>query len=54
VISVGESHILEDHLPFQILHTMTTPLQTIAIIHFVMNFFEPLANEEIGHPELEV
>ena len=54
VISMGETYILEDHLPFQILHSMTTPLQTIAIIHFVMNFFEPFANEEIGRPKLEV
>jgi hypothetical protein len=51
---VGESYIFKDHLSFQILYSVTSFLQTISIIHFIMELPGAFADEEIGQSELKV
>jgi hypothetical protein len=41
---MGESYIFKDHLSFQILYSVTSFLQTISIIHFIMEFPDVFAD----------
>jgi hypothetical protein len=41
---MGKSNIFKDHLPFQIPYSVTSLLQTIPIIHFIMKFPDAFAD----------
>jgi hypothetical protein len=54
MFSMGKTDILEDHLSRQVFSSVTSCLQAIPIIHFVMELLDPFSNHEIGHPKLEI
>jgi hypothetical protein len=41
---MGKSYIFKDYLSFQILYSVTSFLQTISIIHFIMEFPDAFAD----------
>jgi hypothetical protein len=54
VSSMGEAYILKYHIPFQIIFFVTSILQTVAIINFVMEFPDPFSNHKIRDGQLEI
>jgi hypothetical protein len=54
MFSMGEGHILIDHIPLEILDLMTPILHTVTIINFIMDFLEAFPNHEISQGELEI
>jgi len=54
MLSMGEGYILIYHISLQVVSFMTTLLQTIPIINFVMGFLDPFPNHEICYGQLEI
>src|SRR3972149_7791471 len=52
--SMGKTYILKYHIPFQIISYVTSFLQTIIIINFVMKFQDPFSNHKIRNSQLEI
>jgi hypothetical protein len=52
--SMGKAYILKYHIPFQIVSFVTSILQTITIINFIMEFLDASPHHEISQPELEI
>ena len=51
---VGKANILKDHIPLQVINAVATLLQTVSIVHLIMQFSKPFANHKIGHSQLEI
>jgi hypothetical protein len=51
---MGKTHILKYHIPFQIISDVTSLLQTVMIINFVMKFQDPFSNHKIRDGQLEI
>jgi hypothetical protein len=54
MFSMGESHILIDHIPLEIFDLMTPLLRTVTIINFIMDFLEAFPNNDISQRKLEI
>ena len=52
--SMGKANILKYHIPFQVISFVTSILQTMTIINFVMEFPNPLSNHKIRNSQLEI
>jgi hypothetical protein len=52
--SVGEAYILKYHIPFQVISFVTSILQTITIINFIMEFFDASPDNDISQCEMEI
>jgi hypothetical protein len=54
MFSMGEGHILIDHIPLEIFDLMTPLLRTVTIINFIMDFLEAFPNNDISQRKLEI
>jgi hypothetical protein len=43
-----------DHIPLEILDLMTSLLQAVTVIHFIMDFLEAFPNNDISQRKLDV
>jgi hypothetical protein len=54
MFSMRKTDILEDHLFLQVFSSVTPLLQTIPIIHLIMEVFDPLSYHEVSQCQLEI
>jgi len=52
--SMGKAYILKYHIPFQVVFFVTSILQTITIINFIMEFLDASPNNDISQCKLEI
>jgi len=52
--SMWKVYIFEYHIPFQIIPFVTPFLQTVAIVNFIMEFFDASPDNDISECELEI
>jgi hypothetical protein len=51
---MGKAYIFKYHISLEVFLPMTSLLQTITIVNFIMEFFEAFPHQEISQCELEV